>query len=361
MQFSKRLEALRGLAALMVAFCHSLGAVKLLTAEDQFTNSILCSIGNGALAVTLFFVLSGHVLSLSLLTKQVDSIQYWPNFTLRRILRIYPAMLISIVFCFIYLLFIYQPISFDAASKGYYEVWHRGAPTFEFLKNALLLDNYVNPVTWTLEVEVLASLILPFLMYLKNKSPRFFAFLLFIWVCFFEFNPLYIYFRSGFIFMFMFGMYVGEVSAFLKEKFSNQRLFEIAILCLVISSNTHFIFSDTLPEGWLIMSLFSTLFIASVAAISYQFEIFILDLKVTNFLGKISYSFYLWHFPFLYTVGTTVFHNVDNQILLTHPIITDCLLFIVSSILTIPIATISYYLIESQTKSIYKPANLSLK
>lgn len=317
-------------------------------------NLILNREWNGAFAVTLFFVLSGHVLSLSLCTKQVHPIRYWPKFVGRRILRIYPAMWVCILFCFFYLLFIHQSIFFDAASKGYYEIWQRGAPPLELLKNILLLDNYLNPVTWTLELEILASLLLPVLMYLKIKSPKSFFCLLLVWICYFVFNPLYIYFRSGFIFMFMLGMYAQEISIFLKEMLNDRKLRLLSITSILIASNTHFFIADTYTQGWLIMALFSTLLISSILAISEKYSLLLLDAKISNYLGKISFSFYLWHLLILYAIGTAIFQYVDNQLLLKYPLIFECLLFSISTILTLPIATLSYEWIEYPTKSYKK-------
>ena len=189
MNFSKRLESIRGLAALAVAMSHSFGAIKLLTTEDNFIKDFFYSIGNGALAVTLFFVLSGHVLSLSLTSKYSNPMAYWPTFVLRRVKRIYPAMLVCIIFCYFYIKFFHLPVNFSAASSAYFGIWNKGSPAFEFIKNMFLLDNYINPVTWTLQVEMVGAISLPILLTVKIKFPRLFFIILLCWIFYFIFEP----------------------------------------------------------------------------------------------------------------------------------------------------------------------------
>ena len=343
---------MRGLAAMMVAVSHSFGGIKLLSSEDNWIHELIYSIGNGALAVTLFFVLSGHVLSLSLSSKNILPLSYWPAFMIRRLFRIYPAMLICLIFCFIYLNFFHRVDIFPAASVGYYEIWQKGSSFIQLIKNIFLLDNYINPVTWTLQVEMIGAIGLPIFLTVKTRFPRIFFALLLCWISYFVLQPLYIYCRSGFIFMFLLGMYAQELSTFLANRFSNNVLYLMSLFCALLACNVHFLIKDTNAWGWLLMSFLSTLLISSTLAISSEFSHFPLDLNFTNFLGKISYSFYLWHLPILYILGTIMFQYIDNSLLLQFPFLFQYLLFFLSSILTLLIATYSFQSIESSFKLI---------
>jgi peptidoglycan/LPS O-acetylase OafA/YrhL len=352
MHFSKRLESIRGLAALMVAASHSFGGIKLLSTEDKSINDIFYSFGNGALAVTIFFVLSGHVLSLSLNSKLINPMANWPTFMARRLLRIYPAMLICLFFCFIYIKYFHHLEIFSAASNGYYEIWQKGSPITELIKNVFFLDNYINPVTWTLQVEMLGAIGLPLLLTIKIKFPRLFFILLLCWISYFVFQPLYIFFRTGFLFMFLLGMYAQDLSTFLAKNFLNKSLYFMSLVCVILAINVHFLFKDTVPWGWVLMSLFSMLLISCTLAITLEYYHFPLDLGIANFLGKISYSFYLWHMPVLYIFGTAMFKHIDNDLLLGYPLIFQSLLFFITCGLTIPLAIFSYNWIEAPFKTV---------
>jgi exopolysaccharide production protein ExoZ len=203
-QFSPRLEAIRGIAALMVALSHSMGAVLLTTPVDHWLKQASNILGNGAAGVSIFFVLSGHVLGLSLGGGNMHPIRYWPIFMLRRVLRIYPAMLVCLTACIAYLAWLYEPSQFSAASSDYYEYWHYKVDWEKYYKNILLIDNAINPVTWTLQVEILGAVALPFFYVIKIAHPVASRFLLGAWLLYFFMIPnMYSYARTGFLYMFL--------------------------------------------------------------------------------------------------------------------------------------------------------------
>src|SRR5262245_26063246 len=90
--FNHRLESLRGLAAMMVAFGHAFLVI------DGRIFSGLFYVFNGHAAVTLFFVLSGYVLGLALRRAEGPVGREYVRFGIRRILRIYPAFVIGTLF-----------------------------------------------------------------------------------------------------------------------------------------------------------------------------------------------------------------------------------------------------------------------
>src|SRR5580765_5170109 len=90
--YSVKLEALRGLAALMVVGYH---------AFPSTLYSWMHVIFNGRAAVSLFFVLSGYVLGLSLRRGTGTILYQYLFFMYRRVLRIYPAYFVtSLIFWF---------------------------------------------------------------------------------------------------------------------------------------------------------------------------------------------------------------------------------------------------------------------
>lgn len=181
--FLPQIESLRGVAAIAVAASHC-GAVLLFMADQPVTLADrICRylfldatawLLNGRAAVIVFFVISGLVLSLALDARPAHGGPgAYGRFTLRRALRIYPAHLVALALFVplahwsLFRLPVVDPTALGAA-KDILKPWIDGfvyghiVPQ-EIARTAILYDNYYNPVVWTLQVEVLASLLLPFL------------------------------------------------------------------------------------------------------------------------------------------------------------------------------------------------------
>jgi peptidoglycan/LPS O-acetylase OafA/YrhL len=137
-----------------------MGGVLIAPVQQQpdaisiFAKLLLCAV-NGHMAVVLFFVLSGFVLRLSLdrLTNQPAS-QIILNFTVRRLFRLYPAMLFCMAFFF--------SISAGWGFAGLPPVPGIPAPdAFSALQNALLTNITWHGASQTIQAEVLA---VPFIL-----------------------------------------------------------------------------------------------------------------------------------------------------------------------------------------------------
>ncbi len=158
-QFFPRLEALRGLAALVVAADHvwqlpwtdASGRTRSLIPSAAsgvyggWTTSILSVFGNGLAAVNLFFVISGFVLLQSLMRGPDSIAANTSRFVIARLFRIYPAAVATIGL--FYLVF---------AITGA----HISDPTtyapMSLLRNVLLIGISINGVMWTLKLEIIA-------------------------------------------------------------------------------------------------------------------------------------------------------------------------------------------------------------
>ena len=90
------IEILRGLAALIVALFHLTDYGK-----DSYLNSIPLSLGlipkYGWVAIAVFFVISGFVIPYSLWRKKFQLKSDWYSSLTKRIIRIYPAYLATIL------------------------------------------------------------------------------------------------------------------------------------------------------------------------------------------------------------------------------------------------------------------------
>lgn len=344
--FVSRLESLRGVAALSVAIGHALGAIAISDPFSSFLKQMANVVGNGGASVTIFFVLSGYVLGLSLDRQNRD---FWSGamvFIFRRIVRIYPAMLICLAGCGLYIFFVHPLQIFPAASESYYSYWRNGVTWGQLWGNIILTQTYVNPVTWTLQVELLAALCLPLMHRAERYSPGLSIGLIFAWAVFFFVVPINAYKNLGFLFMFQMGLAIPRFSTLLACQFTPATLRAIGLISLLACFSANQIYDETYHIAWALEALSASILIAALAASGTGEKFPILDTRAAHFLGKISYSFYLWHFPVLYILGVAMFLTIDNALLLRYPMTAQVCLAIVSVFFTIGVANQSYRFLE---------------
>lgn len=149
---------LRGIAALTVCLYHF-----VYTTKDYITQETILNIFSfGQYGVQIFFVISGIVIPFSLF-KSNYSILKFPNFFLKRIIRIEPPYILAVLLAILILIF-----RGDIAKLNFTEITlHIGYLIPFFLPKY----NWLNNVFWTLGIEfqyyiIISALIL---LILKNK------------------------------------------------------------------------------------------------------------------------------------------------------------------------------------------------
>lgn len=167
-------DALRGLAAVAVCWCHFIGHVPL-------SPGILLELGTqGSLGVQVFFVLSGFVIPLSLARSNYSPHLFF-RFLARRIVRLDPPYLASVL---LVLIFVFLKARFVTSIGGRTPV-DSPEQLFSHLAYATEVLGYqwLNPVYWTLAIEfqfyLLIGLIFPFVMH-SSRLVRYGTLLLFL-------------------------------------------------------------------------------------------------------------------------------------------------------------------------------------
>ena len=161
----RELDGLRGIASCIVGVTHAFEAIAIPTglavAAVLFHGA--ARIFNGDLAVDLFFIMSGFFL-----TGMLEGVRpgKLPYFYLRRIARLAPPAMLSVVL-FYALLAGLPGLRLAALSQGIFSVPRLGAGIFgagNILFNTLLVRHTLNTALWSIRIEILASLIFPFVL-----------------------------------------------------------------------------------------------------------------------------------------------------------------------------------------------------
>ncbi|ANE52409.1 acyltransferase family protein [Flavisolibacter tropicus] len=303
------LDSLRGLAALSVFLGHFLGTCNednpLIQAIRKSPIAMLC---NASSAVLLFFVLSGFVLALPYINKERPLPLL--SFYVKRVSRIYPAFAFSII-----LALFFQQYLFNAAAMHPFSGWIKSLWTwdirysFKEIRKTFGLGiipfnlRIVNPVFWSLVVEMKMSLLLPFFVLIARKLNAPLNILLL----------LVLIFKNGINSGTLFGLfYMGILLAKYKDNLLSfiQRFPPLILIGIaVVLYSTRYLFHLESHRGVIILYMVgmgASIFILMLLQPSRIANLF--SSKPLHLFGKWSYSFYLLHIPFL-LVFCTLFSN----------------------------------------------------
>jgi peptidoglycan/LPS O-acetylase OafA/YrhL len=306
---------------------------------------------NGALGVEMFFTLSGFLITW-LLLKESDATGTISlrNFYLRRTLRIFPAM-------YVYLLL----------GLAIYLVRGHSVPWADVAASALYLQNYHAAIfhtedsylshTWSLAIEEQFYLLWPLVIcQLRNNLCRLTTVLVTViagaWIL------------RGILY-FGLGIYQGYIyhafetrmdqlamgcllAVLLKRKvlqtfwlFVTSRIYlpAIAILIIGASSMLHWSFDYRYAIGYTLEPLFTAILLVQLIVLSETMPWKFFNGALMTFLGRISYSLYLYQQLTLYTA---------TRLTAEYPVPIQLAFAIV---VTVAFATISYYLVEQLFRS----------
>jgi len=343
------IDLLRGLAVSVVVLYHFFEILKL---HNHFLYPYITSIGQ--IGVPLFFIISGYLIyrsiEYSIAKKGKNSgIKY---FFLHRIFRIIPAYYVNFLVVFLLAYFIF----------GTMQTWSTDFTVKQILSHLTFTSYFfyqtsglgINGAYWTLSIEMLWYFVAP-LLFLFIKKDRYYLViigiaLLYLWsidlglfdkffhldktqpnymakLFFFSFQlpGQIIYFMSGiFIYKYLSSKYNDPVPTTLKW-----------ILFLLIMGI--FIFLSHQPfytSSFLVRNLITLVIVTALFVLLYQSHI--RQLFFVDWVGKISYSIYLWHMPILYLFALYIlpYH---------YSLASVAILFVV---ILLFISTLSYYYIE---------------
>ena len=290
----------------------------------------------GFLAVNCFFIISGFLVCKSLLTR--NSLR---NYALARVLRIYPALIVAVVFC----AFVIGPIFTSLPLMNYFS----NPQTLKFIAiNATLLGGgienslpgvfdhkQVNAPLWTLFYELYMYVILAIIAFLygfrsklnlKRFSVTIYLLTAVIFVMFIAdigYRYLEIHFVSSMVrFGAMFGMGAVLFLARTKVTLSVSMLLMIVLLIALASINR------------LTFNGVSYFFLGYILlCLAYVPKGFLLKF---NKLGDYSYGLYIFAYP------------IQQVMIQLQPQISTFILFIMSFSMSLLLAVLSWHFVESR-------------
>ena len=301
MKYRPDIDGLRAVAVLLVVLYHA-----------------GCSwISGGYVGVDVFFVISGYLITKIIVTRILNGNFSLKDFYLKRIRRLYPPLLIVATFVLLFGSFYLLPLDYKNLSISAIFTLFYSANIY-FWKNR---NDYFSPQvegmpllhTWSLAIEeqyyifypVFLILISRFLIKKKNEK-GYMPFMIGILLLSFVLSVLSIHVMSSIAFyllpMRMWELTLGGVLALNVFKAGSNRSLNsfIAILGIAMILLPAVFFTETtIFPGY--NALFPCLGAALVIYANTQenFVKKLLSLRFIVLIGLISYSLYLWHWPFI--------------------------------------------------------------
>ncbi|MGG7619538.1 acyltransferase family protein [Bacillus coreaensis] len=353
----EELDSLRGLASLSVFFSHMyLIFHETIVSKLLFEYGLLRVTVAGSEAVTLFFVLSGFVLSLPFYSKKHFN---YGAYAVKRFCRIYIPYIIAMVIAIIFREMFYTG-KVEGLTAWFNVNWSQSLD-YNSIKDHLLLvgtfTSNLNNVVWSLVHEMRISLIFPVIMLILIKSDFKkgigLAILLSsigIIVSFTSDKPFLgteLYYTIHCTSLFIVGALLAKYRVNVINKLSTLSikskilLFLIGII-LYLYAHPSFVLNiliqDFNPFYRAVIDTWFTSFGATILisfAVSPNLFSKILRNRFVNYIGKISYSLYLTHLAVLFSC----IHLLSGIM----PIWTICLIVVVG---TFVISSLMYSLVE---------------
>ena len=264
---------------------------------------------DGAAAVNLFFVLSGFCIALPYVKEgSKQKIQYF-QFITKRIFRLYPAYWIALIIAYII------KIEYNSPSEIFLSEWGRSffnwsnLSIYEVGKIISLVSkfdtNILLPPSWSLVYEMRMAFLLPLFIFLVKNYNKYDVLIYITSLVISLFFPL-----AGvglFALLFFLGIIVANNINNIYIYINKINIIKYRCFCLLgfalytsrFPWQNIFFSSNTPLVDWL-FNLTNSL--GSIILISCFFRSGIIDFfsgKYSVFLGEISYSLYLTHFPIL--------------------------------------------------------------
>ncbi|WP_420391633.1 acyltransferase family protein [Acuticoccus sp.] len=371
--FSVGLESLRGIAASLVVLYHAMLVFQVglhgephrtpMDVSDPalFALHALMAVFNGPNAVILFFVLSGTVLTLSLDRAGAVSGRGLVGYYVRRLFRIMPLLAFVALLAVVAHLMIAarEPLS---TGTDWMQAYYRHEPGLgELVLNAIGWSNSLNSPTWTIRIEILASLVFP-LLYVLRGSPAIVAAMLVALsaLAFANLEPVRFH-------VFLISFYLGALIPLVAPRVEAlmERVGPFAVVTVVVAAIGFAAAAERLYRPWVHVEPARVLLISGAAAVLVCAVYCgigkrLLNTRVFAFLGKVSYSVYLIHFGVLFAVAYAVAPYLPQELDPFSAVAANVALGIVCLPITVAMSALSHRLVEKPFQNVGRTVSRKL-
>lgn len=343
------LDAIRGFAAIGVAFFWHYQHLK--PEHYPFSEKAYWFYNYGWSLVDLFFILSGFIFSYvykeTISNKKISFNQY----SILRLSRLYPLHLITLFFVAIFQAIRYF-LNQDFFVYQYNDFYHFLMNIF-FLQYGWFESGYsFNAPSWSVAVEIIAYILFFVILYrFREKYIYLFISLIFIGLSINHLNiqiPLFNDSTSRVFIGFFIGCLVFEINKQINK--SSKKILFVSLLSIIfisVISGATLIGHEFLGNWPIVYTIF---IYPSMILLILNIKILnnILSLKPFAYLGEVSYSIYLWHFPVQLLVKTL------DDVFSLNINFSSRFIFIGIVIITILISILSYEFIEKPTNKFFR-------
>lgn len=312
----EQLDSIRGIAALFVFFNHVLLMFPIMFSEQYGVGVTILKdtpihlLWGGHEAVLIFFILSGYVLSLSFLSRKAVT---YTTYLKKRIVRLYIPFVVALMFAIVMNSLLFNSNNLTGTSEWINHQWSEYKWT-DILWHVLFIgefDTHVfNGPVWSLVHEMRVSIIFPVLMVCILKLSWFknllimgtFSVIGFLLSKLTGSSNIDYFITLHYAAIFMAGALLAKHQNDISKNFKKLHEWQVnlMIVCSILLLTYNYWF---LPSLNLIHVEILSDWIATVGA-AIWIVLAVSSAKVTRFLlqrplmfvGKISYSFYLYHF-----------------------------------------------------------------
>lgn len=330
------LDFSRLIAAVIVLNSHFIGAFGFPIVIDNHIKDVLSFFWNGEYAINYFFVLSGFVLSFKYFQTNIDiSLK---DFYIKRIFRIYPLYIFCLLICAFLIHFKDHMNLYPTITESWIEQLMI-KPIFikDICIESLLIFNVssiskhlIIPPSWTLSIEALYSLLIPFFIFIARKST--------IWLLVLTLVLSKLFFLGPNAISFAFGVLLAKIYTYYPSIRLKKGLFVLPILGIMIVY-----LSRKLHISWLITygDIISSVFIIMYFLYKKESKQWQTNKWIINIINS-SYGVYLCHIIIIKFLSPFIFYKC-NLIL---NVGTWAMTYLLTLMITIFISTILFITIE---------------
>lgn len=344
-QYRPDIDGLRAISVLLVLFFHA----------------NIFGISSGFIGVDIFFVISGYLITSGIQNNLEKNKFSFVEFFKRRLWRLQPVFIALLLVTALMTTATYLPDDYlRYTESAQFATQLRANQYFSGLETGYFAqDSGLMPLlhTWSLSIEWQWYLLLPFLMFffytVKIKKIIYWAIPLLIIAIIIPFyfiedrnSSAYYYSFSARIFEMLIGSFLAGVGSKGLDKIPTHIRSFVGLICLAVIG--YIAFSNqviSLYPNWYAVAICVSAALLIYIGQEKNLVSKLLSFKPLVFIGVLSYSIYIWHWP--------VFAFVRNLGLKETALVTTLSLF-----LSFVFACISYYLIENKFRRYYTVSTL---